>query len=74
MINFEFDSERLSGEKKEREIYLAKRWNKSYKETVNENKRIFREMLEYLKRKNIRVIIITNPTTDFHKKYFPKIV
>lgn len=72
MVNIKFDSNSLNGEKKEREIYLAERWNKTYPDTVKENIGIFREMLEYLNSKNIKVIVVTNPTTNFYKNYFPQ--
>lgn len=71
-INVRFDSNSLNEEQKAREIYLAERWNETYSETVKENIKIFREILEYLNNKNIKAVVVTNPTTNFYKNYFPQ--
>jgi tetratricopeptide (TPR) repeat protein len=72
MLKKTFNSTNLSEEEKQREIYMAQRWNHNYPHTIQENIEIFREMLCYLKDKNIKVTIITNPVTDFYKNHFPQ--
>lgn len=73
MINKSFNSLKLNDKQKNREIYLARRWDQKYPNTIEENIDILHEMLEYLKNRNIEVIVVTNPVTEFHKKYFSKI-
>lgn len=65
-----FDYKNLSEEKKQREIYSTQRWNQKYLNTMKENTEIFREMLKYLKDRNIKTAIITSPATNFYKNYF----
>lgn len=72
MLESEFDLKNLSEEIKSREIYLAQRWDQKYLDTVQENIEIFNTMLNYLKDNNIKIIVATNPVTDFYKKYFSK--
>lgn len=72
MINSKFDMRNLTIEDKQREVYLAERWNENYPKTTEENIRIFEEMLKYLEEKNINVVVVTNPVTEFYKNYFPE--
>ena len=66
-----FNSLKLENEEKNREIYLAQRWEQSYPDTVKENIAILNSMLQYLTQNNIEIIIVTNPVTKFYKNYFP---
>jgi SAM-dependent methyltransferase len=65
-----FNELNLDKDQINQEIYVAKRWDKQYYNTIKENIFIFNKMLTYLKRKNVKVTIVTNPVTNFYKSYF----
>ena len=44
--------------------------NKNYPNTVIENKKIFKEYIEFLKSKNIKPIIVVFPAMSYYTKYF----
>lgn len=46
--------------------------NKNYPNTVIENKKIFKEYIEFLKAKNIKPIIVVFPAMSYYTKYFSK--
>ncbi|NMB07161.1 MAG: SGNH/GDSL hydrolase family protein, partial [Tissierellia bacterium] len=71
MMNRVFEPKRLSKEERKREIYLAQRWSQVYPDTKKENIMIFRELLQYLQDKEVKITIVTNPVTNFYKTYFP---